>query len=49
MTLASKIGKFLPNTLFDYLQPKFHFYRSKRILKKEADLTNTIKLTEGGF
>ena len=48
MTLASKIGKLLPRTLFDYLQPKFHIYRSKNILKKRGG-TFTYDKIYGGW
>ena len=48
MTVASKIGKLLPKTLFDYLQPEFHFYRSKSKLKKRGG-TITYNKIYGGW
>lgn len=36
MTLVAKIGKLLPNKMYAYLQPKYHFFRCKRNLIKRG-------------
>ena len=32
MTIAAKIGKLLPESIFKFLQPRYHFIRAKKIL-----------------
>ena len=43
MTIANQIGKLLPKFLFQFLQPKYHFIRSKNSLMKRGGKYNFNK------
>ncbi len=36
MTIASKIGRILPNKVYTFVQPKYHLYEAKKNLKKRG-------------
>lgn len=48
MTFSSKLGRLLPKDMFDFLQPKYHFFQAKKKLKARGG-SYTFNSLYGGW